>query len=229
MQLTPRLEAVKNAVTPCETVLDAGTDHAYVPIALIGQNICKQAIAADINKGPLLRAKAHIEKNGFQSRIETRLGSGLTVLKPGEVQTVILAGMGGVLISQLLQETPEGTASVKYFVLQPMNGAEYLRHYLHDNHFRITREYLAEEGDKIYVILCSEHGEERYDKECYYHIGKKLWEHYKGQPIFQTYLQKKQTEFHKMLEGQKKALQQDTGKIAYLEQLLKELEDLECF
>ncbi len=229
MQLTPRLEAVKKAVTACDTVLDAGTDHAYVPIALVQQGICRKAIAADINPGPLQRAEAHIAKNNMKDSIEIRLGSGLTVVAPGEVQSVILAGMGGVLIAQLLQETPSVTGSVERFVLQPMNGAEYLRHYLHDNHFRIMEEYLAEEGDKIYVILCVEHGEEQYEKECYYHIGKTLWDKYEGQPILEKYIHKKQEEFCKMLEGQKRALQKDDEKISYLETLLKELEGFGCF
>ncbi len=230
MQLTPRLEAVKNAVASCETVLDAGTDHAYIPIALIGQHICQKAIAADINRGPLERAEAHITKNRMQAQIETRLGSGLTVISPGEAQSVILAGMGGVLIAQLLQEAPEVTASVEHFVLQPMNGAEYLRHYLHDNHFRITREYLAEEGDKIYVILCAEHGEERYEKECYYHIGKALRDCYEGQPVFLNYIRKKHAEFKKMLEGHKRAVQRDERKISFLAALIKEVEEeFGCF
>lgn len=226
MQLTARLEAVKNAVLPCESVLDAGTDHAYVPIALVQQGICRRAIASDINRGPLLRAREHIQKNGLSGRIETRLGSGVTVIKPGEVQSAILAGMGGVLIAQLLTEDRAVSASVERFILQPMNAPEYLRHFLHENHFRITEEYLAEEGDKLYVILCAEHGEESYEKECYYHIGKCLFQRYGEQEIFLRYLKKKTEVFRKMLSGQRKAFHPDEKKIAYLEKLLKELEGL---
>lgn len=226
MQLTARLEAVKNAVLPCATVLDAGTDHAYVPIALVQQKICCRAIASDVNRGPFIRAREHILENGMSEKIETRLGSGITVIKPGEVQGVILAGMGGVLIAQLLSEDQTICASVEQFVLQPMNAPEYLRHFLHKNHFRIAEEYLAEEGEKIYVILRAEHGEEHYEKECYYHIGKRLFQRYGKQDIFLRYLKKKTDLFRKMLEGQKKALRQADSKIAYLENLLEELEEL---
>lgn len=226
MQLTARLEAVKNAVLPCESVLDAGTDHAYVPIALVRQGICRRAIASDINQGPLLRARAHIEKNGLDGRIETRLGSGITVISPGEAQCAILAGMGGVLIARLLGEAPEVSASVGQFILQPMNAPDYLRHALHEARFCIADEYLAEEGDKLYVILRAEHGEESYEKECYYHIGKRLFQRYGEQEIFLRYLKRKTGMFRKMLRGQKQALQPDENKIAYLEKLLKELEGL---
>lgn len=226
MQLTARLEAVKNAVLPCEAVLDAGTDHAYVPIALVQQGICRRAIASDINRGPLLRAREHIQKSGLDGKIETRLGSGITVINPGEAQSVILAGMGGVLIAQLLEEDKAVSASVKQFVLQPMNAPEYLRHSLHKNHFCITEEYLAEEGDKLYVILCAKHGEESYEKECYYHIGKRLFQRYGEQEIFLRYLKKKTAAFRKMLSGQQKALQRNEKRIAYLENLLRELEGL---
>lgn len=226
MQLTARLEAVKNAVLPCETVLDAGTDHAYVPIALVQQKICCRAIASDVNRGPFIRAREHILENGMSEKIETRLGSGITVIKPGEVQGVILAGMGGVLIAQLLSEDQTVCASVEQFVLQPMNAPEYLRHFLHKNHFRIAEEYLAEEGEKLYVILCAKHGEESYEKECYYHIGKRLFQRYGEQEIFLRYLKKKTNAFRKMLSGQQKALLQDEKRIAYLENLLRELEGL---
>ncbi len=225
--MTPRLEAVKNAVIPCHTLLDAGTDHAYIPIALVEQGICKKAIASDINQGPLQRAETHIAQRGLADRIETRLGSGITVLTPHEADTVVLAGMGGVLIAQLLQECPEVAASVKRFVLQPMNAPEYLRHWLHENGFCITREYLAREGEKIYVILCAEHGEEKYEQECFYYVGKALFSRYRGQSLLTDYLRQKERVFRTMLSGQRQAQAPDEEKIAFLTALLKELEELQ--
>ena len=224
MSLTPRLEAVKNAVPDCACVLDAGTDHAYVPIALVKEGRCSRAIASDINKGPLARAKNHIEKEGLPEKIETRLGSGLSVVKPGEVQAAVLAGMGGVLIAQLLEENPAVVQSVSHFVLQPMNAQDYLRHYLHKNRFCIEDEYFAAEDKKIYVILKVSHGTETYDKECYYHIGKRLFEKYRGQPILAAYLDRRIAEYRKMVDGLRKAERRDEERIGYLEQLIKQIE-----
>ena len=227
MSLTPRLEAVKNAVEHCDVILDVGTDHAYVPIALVQEGVCGRAIAADINRGPLLRAKKHIRQNKLERQIETRLGSGLSVVRPNEVQTAVLAGMGGVLISQLLAADSAVANSIGQLVLQPMNAPEYLRHHLHENGYRITQEYLAAEGAKTYVILQVCRGEESYDSEVYYHIGKKLFERYGGTPLFTAYCEHKKKEFQKMLAGQKRATQPDQGKIAFLRQLIKDLEGME--
>ena len=94
MQLSIRMQAVADMVTPGGRIADIGTDHGYVPIYLVEQNKTDHAIAMDVRKGPLARAGENIVRFGCSDRIETRLSDGLAMLKPGEADTVIIAGMG---------------------------------------------------------------------------------------------------------------------------------------
>lgn len=115
MKLTPRLEAVANLVTDNAKIADIGTDHGYIPVYLMKKNVIKSAIAADVNKGPLNNAKKEIISSNLDSKIELRLGSGLSVLKVGEVDEVVIAGMGGVLISQLIESELEIAKKTKSY------------------------------------------------------------------------------------------------------------------
>ena len=94
MELSKRLTAVAGLVTEGASVADIGTDHGYIPIHLIEQNLSPKVIAMDINKGPLERARIHIAGYGMSDRIETRLSDGLAAVKPKEVEEMIVAGMG---------------------------------------------------------------------------------------------------------------------------------------
>lgn len=98
MQLSIRMQAVADMVTPGGKVADVGTDHGYVPIYLIEQNKAFHAIAMDVRKGPLARAGENIVRFGCSGRIETRLSDGLERLEPNEADTVIIAGMGACLL-----------------------------------------------------------------------------------------------------------------------------------
>ena len=102
MQLSIRMQAVADMVTPGGRIADIGTDHGYVPIYLVEQNKTDHAIAMDVRKGPLARAGENIVRFGCSDRIETRLSDGLAMLKPGEADTVIIAGMGGLLSIRIL-------------------------------------------------------------------------------------------------------------------------------
>ena len=102
--LSPRLQAVARLVTDGYRLADIGTDHAYVPIWLVKTGRIPGAVAADVNKGPLQRAAEHISASGLDSQIETRLSDGFSALSPGEVQSAVLAGMGGGLMIRILKE-----------------------------------------------------------------------------------------------------------------------------
>ena len=104
MELSKRLTKVASLVTEGASVADIGTDHGYIPIYLIENQIAARAIALDINKGPLERARMHIVGHGLKGQIETRLSDGLKEVKPGEVDTMIAAGMGGGLVIKILRE-----------------------------------------------------------------------------------------------------------------------------
>lgn len=176
MNLTPRLETIANFVKKGSIIADVGTDHGYIPVFLIENGICEKGIAADVNRGPLNNAKHFIKERGLQDKIETRLGDGLKVLKPNEVDTVIIAGMGGLLINKILMESKEIANTVKRFILQPMTASDEVRRFLYNNNYKIVEEKLAKEGDKIYEIICAEHGKDTVEDEIFFEVGKKLFE-----------------------------------------------------
>lgn len=153
MKLTNRLQKIADLIDKEAKVADIGTDHGYLPVYLIEKKMIDKAIAADINKLPLENAKAIIKEYKYEDKIETRLGSGLEVLKIGEIDTAIIAGMGGVLITELLNENLELTKSIDTFVLQPMVDSDELRKYLIENNFVIVDETIAIEDKRYYEII----------------------------------------------------------------------------
>ncbi len=90
-------------VSPGCRLADVGTDHAYIPIYLMQNGVIPQAVAMDINQGPLLRATENIRRYGLTGRIETRLSDGLEKLQAGEADTILIAGMGGLLMVRILE------------------------------------------------------------------------------------------------------------------------------
>jgi len=153
MELSKRLQAVANMVTPGMRLADIGTDHAYIPIYLIEQNVIPEAIAMDINKGPLERAKEHIREYGLEKRIRTRLSDGLKELKTGEVDTMIAAGMGGALVIHILEDKKEVARSLKELILQPQSEIGKVRPYLMENGYQIIEENMVLEDGKYYPIM----------------------------------------------------------------------------
>lgn len=130
MELSKRLRAVADLVSPGLIIADVGTDHAYVPIQLVEEGRIPSAIAMDINEGPLLRAEKHIREHGLEHKIETRRSSGLKELKVQEAQSMIAAGMGGALIIQILSDCPEIVISLKECILQPQSEIGKVRKFL---------------------------------------------------------------------------------------------------
>ena len=107
MQISKRLRTVASFVTEGNSIADIGTDHAYVPIFLAKEGKITKALAMDIKKGPLERAKTHIQKQGLSDMIEVRLSDGLSAFQKGEAETIIISGMGGALIQKILEEGKE--------------------------------------------------------------------------------------------------------------------------
>ncbi len=174
LNLNPRLRKIAELVPPNRCTADIGTDHGYIPIELVNKGVALQGIASDINKGPLLRAQANIQKHNLESSIETRLGSGLSTLSPGDAEVIIIAGMGGILISEILKASKDVVGSTKLLILQPMTAVTELRQYLAENSFKIESEHLAAEEDKLYnIIVASPDGSCQYTlTELYF--GKNL-------------------------------------------------------
>ena len=153
MQLSERLQAVADFVTPQSRLADVGTDHAYVPIYLAEKKIITRAIAMDVVDGPLQRARENIAAHRLEAVIETRKSDGLEALKPGEADTVVIAGMGGLLICRILEQGREVADTVREWVLEPQSDTDKVRQYLLDHAYTIRDEHMVLEDGKYYPIL----------------------------------------------------------------------------
>ncbi len=171
IKLTPRLQKIVELIPPDSRVVDIGTDHGYIPIYLLQNKITTNIIASDLNKKPFKIAKRNIQEYGFSENVKLRLGSGLNVLKPGEVDIIIMAGMGGILISELLEDELCIAKGVNSLILQPMRGQEELRKNLIKMGFRIDQDLLVKEDGGIYEIIVARKGNQVARDEIYYEIG----------------------------------------------------------
>ena len=171
LKLTNRLLKIASLVSENKRLADIGTDHGYIPVYLLNEGKINFAILADINKGPLENARS-------EDKVDLRLGSGIEVLKKGEVDEVIIAGMGGILIGELLEANKEVAHSVDKLILQPMQAQEELRQYLLNNGYEILDECLEKEDFRIYEIIVAKYtGKNTHlEDNIYYEIGKKLIE-----------------------------------------------------
>ena len=177
MQLDDRLQALADFVPKGCRVADIGTDHGYLAIDLIRENKATFVVAGDLNQGPYEAAKRTVHENGIaEDRISVRLGNGLEVLTPGEVDTVCIAGMGGILMTQILEQSMAVTDTLKTLVLQPMNGAMELRSWLYQHKWHITDESLAVDDGRLYEIIKAEPGAKKRPEPLDLLIGPVLWQ-----------------------------------------------------
>ena len=177
IKLSPRLEVIADCVAGVDSLADIGTDHGYLPVYLVENKLIARAIASDTNQQPLKKAEKIISEQQLEKQIETRLGSGLSVLKPGEVDVVVMAGMGGLLIRDLLEAQPDVARQKKKLVLQPMNNQAVLRKYLETSGFCIIREELAREGERVYEIIVVEPGKMVFTNPLEYELGFEFYLH----------------------------------------------------
>ena len=158
LELSPRLWALADWVEPgCRCLADIGTDHGYIPAALLLEGRVQRAVASDIAPAPLDRARATAERWGLTERMDLRLGNGLEVLAPGEADAVVIAGMGGDTLVDILAAAPWCRETA--LLLQPMSRAEVLRPWLAENGFSIRRERLVQDRGVLYPILDVSGGE----------------------------------------------------------------------
>lgn len=198
-----RLECIVSMVDKCQTVADIGTDHGYVAEMLLRNKICENIIATDLNEGPLNRAKEHLFNVNLQDKCDFRLGSGLTVLNEGEADAIIIAGMGGDLISDIIEASNEIAQNSKQLILQPMTAVDSLRLYLAENGFRIIDENIVKEFHHFYFIIKAKKGITNTEDSIYFEISKILLQ--KKEPIMIEYLNKLLNTNEKIISSLEKA------------------------
>lgn len=191
MELSKRLKSITDNMEKVNVVADIGTDHGYIPIFCIKEGLCKKAIAIDINKDPLDKAKLNSILEGVDEEIEFRLGGGFSKLKSGEANAAIIAGMGGNLIKDILQADLECIETMEYLILQPAQNPEILREYLYTNNFEVIKEDLCEDEGIFYEIfkIKVKAGEGTVLDDIYYEISPTMLR--EKHPLMKKYLQNK--------------------------------------
>jgi len=152
-RLSARLSLVADWVTRGCVVADVGTDHGYLPIYLAMQGICCRAIAMDVRKKPLERAKANIEQFHVADRIEIRLSDGMDALLPMEAEVVTICGMGGKLMCDILRRGRQKVNPATQFILAPQSELRSVRIFMAENGIEILREHMIKEGQQFYVVM----------------------------------------------------------------------------
>ena len=154
IMLSKRLLQLVHCIPPDSRVADIGTDHGTIPIFLVHNQVAKHVIAGDIGERPLAGARKNIEtKLGLKHGIDLRCGNGLTVLEKGEVDAVIIAGMGGQRIQAILSHNLVHSRSFGRFILQPNKGWIELRQFLWANGFAIEDEHMLMENNQIFLTV----------------------------------------------------------------------------
>lgn len=199
MELSKRLNLIVNHIENCDTLVDIGTDHGYIPIYVVKNGICKNAIASDINKDPLDKAKLNSIFESVDENIDTRLGSGLETIESGEAQVAVIAGMGGNLIKDILEADKDKVKELDYLILQPAQNPEVLREYLYTNGYEVIAEELCIDENKYYELfkVRAKSGEETVLDSIYYEISPKLLRD--KHPLMGEYIKSKKQKYEKIL------------------------------
>ncbi|MGG3574730.1 tRNA (adenine(22)-N(1))-methyltransferase TrmK [Bacillus gobiensis] len=158
-KLSKRLETVALMLNEGCTFADIGSDHAYLPCYAVLNGIALKAIAGEISEGPYQSAVSQVIKSKLDSKISVRKGNGLEILTPGEVQCMTIAGMGGSLIAQILENGKDKLTGSERLVLQPNIHSHHVRTWLYKEHYEILQETILEEDDKIYEVIAAEKGD----------------------------------------------------------------------
>lgn len=195
--LSPRLKIIAESIQGFETMADIGSDHAYLPIYLIKHKRVKSAIVTDVNSGPVSIAKERLKSNKVEARISVRQGDGLLVIKPGEAEVIVIAGMGGILIKDILDKGVKVAQSARLLVLQPMRDSDKIRKWLLENSFEIIDEELVKDQDKIYEVIWARPADEAREAKGLMLVGEKIIE--KKHPLAVEYINRKTDELKKVM------------------------------
>lgn len=158
MKLSDRLQLIADEINYGETMADVGTDHGFLPLYLLESGKCPHVIMADISSGSLAKANENCKLAGPGKTYDLRLGDGIDVLEDGEVDVVVIAGMGGLLIRDILDWNVQKSRSIRRYIFQPRNKVGVLRYWLKSKGFEIVKESLVREGKYICEVLTVESG-----------------------------------------------------------------------
>ncbi|HZK44045.1 MAG TPA: class I SAM-dependent methyltransferase [Syntrophomonadaceae bacterium] len=152
-RLLNRLTTIADMVIKGKPVADIGADHALLSIYMLEEKLIPSVIVTDINNGPYVRAKKAVANSLYRDSIEIRKGDGIDIINPHEVSTVIIAGLGGDTIADIIARDWDKAESFECFVLQPMSRPYVVRNLLSMRGWRLNDERIVYENEKFFVIL----------------------------------------------------------------------------
>ena len=204
-RIPKRMLAIANLVDNSKVLADVGCDHAYISINLLENGKAERIIASDLREGPLNIAKDNIKLEGFEERIETRRCAGLCGYEAGEVDTILISGMGGMLVKEILSESIDVVKMADTLILEPQSDLRVVRAYLKDIGFEIIDEDMLNEGGKYYQIMKAVKSKER--MEVCEDIGAMAENEFgpilikKKHPVLLEFLKKRKNHYERLLQN----------------------------
>ncbi len=224
IEMNKRLSCILSLIPDGKGVIDVGTDHGYLPVALLQRGYPGRVFASDIRPGPLSAARQSAEKAALDNRIVFQLCDGLDACNPDELDTIVIAGMGGDTICGILDRAEWCMDSRYTLVLQPMTRAEVLRYWLVNNEFSILSETLVEDGGIIYSVLTARFGGKM--QLCDAELFTGAFEAVRAQPLFPVFLERQIRRFERMLDGLESARSEvPPGRESLLRTILTQLRE----
>lgn len=225
LPISKRLLRCGSLVPPCHTVADLGTDHGYLAIHLLQTGRCAHVIASDLREKPLASARANAEKYKVSGGVEFRLSDGLAGCRPGEFDALVMAGMGGDLITRILEAAPWLEEGDYTLILQPQSAANELRRWLGERRWSIDREVLVRDGGFLYSVLSARPRDGSVLSPGEQYASPALRR--EGDPLFPDYLARITHALELTVSGiSKSADPEDQARAVYYAEALEELRGL---
>ncbi|NLL39400.1 MAG: SAM-dependent methyltransferase [Clostridiales bacterium] len=224
LKLSDRLYKIATYVPKGSRIADIGTDHCHIPIWLILGNVVESAIASDIKKGPLEAARRSAAEYGVLDKIDFRLSDGLAEIDHREADTLIIAGMGGENIAEIIESSDWKWEDRHRLILQPMTKQAELCGFLYENGFTVLDEVLAKDGGEIYRILLVGYIKSPIPADANLWVGQSLLE--KKDPLLPEYLQLIISKTRKAISGVLSGNDPDTEKLNMLRKRLEEFKTM---
>lgn len=224
LPISKRLLCCASMVQSGSRVADIGTDHGYLGIYLLQSGAARHVIACDLRKDPLENARRNAKLFGVDGEMELRLSDGLEKILPDEVDTVVMAGMGGDLIQKILSQCPWRKREGLQFILQPQSAGNVLRRWLCEDGFEIRREEPVQDGHFLYTVMDIRQGEPAPLTPGTEYASPALLA--SGSPLVGNYLARVENALQETVRGLTNAEKQRPERLSYFRQALLEIQEM---
>ena len=224
LPISKRLLCCASMVQSGSRVADIGTDHGYLGIYLLQSGAARHVIACDLRKDPLENARRNAKLFGVDGEMEFRLSDGLEKILPDEVDTVVMAGMGGDLIQKILSQCPWRKREGLQFILQPQSAGNVLRRWLCEDGFEIQREEPVQDGHFLYTVMEQRQGEPSPLTPGTEYASPALLA--SKSPLVGTYLARVENALQETVRGLTNAEKQRPERLSYFRQALLEIQEM---